>query len=80
MPENAPNGLTQEFVSLAAMKFMEEIIEITRRRLLILFQAKQFADLVIVEVIHSGLRALTNGVFSEFVQIILQLAIRVEEP
>jgi hypothetical protein len=54
VPENAPNGLTQEFVPLTAMEFMEEIFEITRRRLLILFQAKQFADFVIVEVVHPG--------------------------
>ena len=35
MPKNAPNGLTQKFVTLAAMEFVEEIFEITRRRLLI---------------------------------------------
>ena len=62
------------------MKLVQEIFEITGRRLLILFQAKQFADFVIVEVVPCGCELLTNGVFAEFVQIILQLAIRVEEP
>jgi hypothetical protein len=39
---------------LTAMKFMEKIFEVTWRRLLKLFQAKQFADLVIVEGVHPG--------------------------
>ena len=79
MPKNAPDRLTEQFVTLAAMKFVEEIFEVTGRGLFKPFQPKQFSDFVFVEVIHAR-RVLTNGVFAEFVQIILQLAIRVEEP
>ena len=75
------SGSRKQFVALAAMELVQEIFEITGRRLLIPFQAKQFADFVIVEIfVHARCELLTNGVFSEFVQIILQLAIRVEEP
>jgi hypothetical protein len=31
MPKDAPNGLTEKFVTLATMEFVEEIFEIPRR-------------------------------------------------
>jgi hypothetical protein len=50
---DAPERLTQEFVTLTAMKFVQEIIEVTWRRLLVPFQAQQLADVVFVKFVHA---------------------------
>jgi hypothetical protein len=52
---NAPERLSQQFVTLPAMEFVQEIIEVTRRGLLVPFQAQQFADIVFVKLVHAAL-------------------------
>jgi hypothetical protein len=49
---NAPNRFTKQLVALTAMKFMQEVLEITWRRLLVTFQSKQLRDFVVVKVVH----------------------------
>ena len=44
---NAPERLPQKFVALPAMKLVQKIIEVTRRRLLMPFQTQQLADIVL---------------------------------
>ena len=73
------SGWRKQFVALPAMKLVQEIIEIARGRLLIPFQPKQLANIVVVKFVHER-ECLRNRVFPEFVQIILQLPVRVKEP
>ena len=47
-----PKRIAQKFVALTAMKLVEEIIEVARRRLFESLQSKQFRDLVIVQFVH----------------------------
>ena len=61
------------------MKLVQEIVEVTRRRLFVFFQPKQLPDFVVVKLIHFQ-RRLGNRIFPKLFQIILQLPIRVEEP
>src|SRR5438552_7706906 len=74
-----PKRLAEQFITLPAVKFVQEILEITRRRLLVFFQPQQPANFVVVELVHLPL-SLRHRVLAKLVQIILQLPIRVEEP
>jgi hypothetical protein len=76
---DAPKRLAKEFIALPAMKFMKEIFKVTRRRLLVALQPQKPRDFPIVKFVHF-LARLRNRIFPKFVQIILQLPIRVEEP
>ncbi|PYL24691.1 MAG: hypothetical protein DMF37_07005 [Verrucomicrobia bacterium] len=49
-----PKRLSEQFVALPAMKFMQEIFEVTRRRLLVALQPKQPRDFVVVKFVHCG--------------------------
>ena len=49
---NAPNRFTKQLVALTTMKFMQEVLEITWRRLLVTFQSKQLRDFVVVKFVH----------------------------
>jgi hypothetical protein len=49
---DAPQWLAEHFIALTAMKFVQEIFEVTWRRLLIAFQSKQPRDFVIVKFVH----------------------------
>jgi hypothetical protein len=49
---NPPKRLAEQFIALPAMKFMQEIIEVTRRRLLVAFQPEQFCNFGIVKFVH----------------------------
>ena len=46
--------LAQEFVSLATVKFVEEIVEVPRGRLFVTFQSKQLRNFVIVKFVHAS--------------------------
>src|SRR5207253_5063919 len=49
---NTPERLPQKFIALPAMKFVQEIVEVTGRRLFVAFQPKQLRYLVVVEFVH----------------------------
>ena len=49
---DAPQRLAEHFIALPAMKFMQEILEIPGRRLLVALQSKQPRDFVIVKLVH----------------------------
>jgi hypothetical protein len=49
---NAPKRLAKQFIALTAMKFVQEILKISRRRLLVALQPKQPRDFAIVEFVH----------------------------
>jgi hypothetical protein len=51
-----PERLPQKFVALPPMKFVQEILEITRRRLLVAFQPKKLRNIVIVKLVHAAER------------------------
>jgi hypothetical protein len=53
-PANPPKWLAEQFIALPAMKLVEEIFEITRRRLLVALQPKQPRDFVVVKFVHLG--------------------------
>jgi hypothetical protein len=76
---NAPKRLAQQFIALPTVEFVEKIFEISGRRLLIPFQAKQPRDFGIVEFVHF-FALLRDRIFPKFVQVVLQLPIRVKEP
>jgi hypothetical protein len=67
---NAPQRLAEHFIALTAVKFVQEIFEITGRRLFVPLQSKQPRDFVVVELVHFQ-RGLGNRIFPKFVQIIL---------
>ncbi len=75
---DAPKRLPKKLGALPAMELVEEIIEVSWRRLLMTFQAEQRGDVLFVEWVHAV--ELGNGILTEFFQVILQLAVRVEEP
>jgi hypothetical protein len=45
LQNDSPNWLTKKFVTLTTMKFVQEIFEVTRRRLLVTLQAQEARDL-----------------------------------
>jgi hypothetical protein len=49
---DAPKRLAKQFIALAAMKFVQEILEINRRRLLVALQSKKPRDFPIVKFVH----------------------------
>jgi hypothetical protein len=49
---NAPKRLPKQFIALPAMKFVKEIFEVTRWRLLVAFQPKKPRDFPIVKFVH----------------------------
>jgi hypothetical protein len=49
---DAPQRLAKQFIALTAMKFVQEILEVTRWRLLVTFQSKQPCDFPIVKFVH----------------------------
>jgi hypothetical protein len=49
---DAPQRLTEHFIALPAVKFVQEILEIAGRRLFVPLQSKQPRDFVIVKLIH----------------------------
>jgi hypothetical protein len=51
-PADPPKRLAEQFIALPAMKLVEEIFEITRRRLLVALQPKQSRDFVVVKFVH----------------------------
>ena len=51
-PADPPKWLAEQFIALPAMKLVEKIFEITRRRLLVTLQPKQPRDFVVVKVVH----------------------------
>src|SRR5262245_13773026 len=53
---DAPQRLAKHFIALPAMKFMEEILEITGWRLFIALQSKQPRDFVLVKLVHFSAR------------------------
>jgi hypothetical protein len=53
---NAPQRLAEHFIALPAMKFMQEILEVTGRRLFLPLQSKQPCDFVIVKLVHFSAR------------------------
>jgi hypothetical protein len=77
---NSPKRLAKQFIALAAMKFVKEIFKVAGWRLLVALQSKQSRDFAVVKFVHFFQRRLRNRIFPKFIQIILQLPIRVEEP
>jgi hypothetical protein len=51
-PADPPKWLAEQFIALPAMKFVEEIFEITGRRLLVALQSKQPRDFIVVKFVH----------------------------
>jgi hypothetical protein len=49
---NAPKRLAKQFIALPAMKFVQEILKVSGRRLLVALQPKQPRDFAIVEFVH----------------------------
>jgi hypothetical protein len=49
---NAPERLPEQFIALPAMKFMQEIFEIARRRLLEALQPKKSCNFIVVKFVH----------------------------
>ena len=49
---NAPQRLAEQFVTLTAVEFVQEIVEIARWRLFVTFYAKQLTDFVFVPFAH----------------------------
>ncbi len=76
---NAPKRLAKQFIALPEMKFVQEILKVAGRRLLVTLQPKQSCDFAIVKFLHFQ-RRLRNRILPKFIQIILQLPIRIEEP
>jgi hypothetical protein len=48
LQRDPPDWFAEKFVALPAMEFVQEILEIGRRRLLISFEPQKFADLFFV--------------------------------
>jgi hypothetical protein len=53
-PADPPKWLAEQFIALPAMKLVEEIFEIARRRLLVTLQPKQLRNFVVVKFVHLG--------------------------
>jgi len=53
---DAPQRLADHFIALPAMKFMQEILEVTGWRLFVPLQSKQPCDFVIVKLVHFSAR------------------------
>jgi hypothetical protein len=51
-PADPPKRLAEQFIALPAMKLMEEIFEITGRRLFVTLQPKQPRDFVVIKFVH----------------------------
>ena len=49
---NAPKRLPKQFIALPSMKFVKEIFEVTRWRLLVSLQPKKRCDFPIVKFVH----------------------------
>jgi len=49
---DSPKRLAEQFIALPAMKLVEKIFKITRRRLLVALQPKQPPDFVVVKFVH----------------------------
>jgi hypothetical protein len=49
---NSPKRLAKQFIALPAMKFVQEILKISSRRLLVALQPKEPRDFAIVEFVH----------------------------
>src|SRR5207237_6668567 len=73
-----PEWLPEQFIALPPMKFVQEIFEITGRRLLVFFQPQQPANFVVVELVHL-LLSLRHRVLAKLVQILFNLPILVED-
>jgi hypothetical protein len=67
---DTPQRLAEHFITLPAMKFMQEILEVAWWRLLVPLQSKQPRDFIIVKLVHFQ-RGLGNRIFPKFIQIIL---------
>jgi len=50
--KNPPERFTEQFIALPAMKLVQEIFEIARRRLLEALQPKESCNFVIVKFVH----------------------------
>jgi hypothetical protein len=61
---NSPKRLAKQFIALPAMKFVQEILKIAWRRLLVALQPKQPRDFAIVKFVHF-FAPLTKQDFSE---------------
>jgi hypothetical protein len=49
---NPPERLSKQLIALTAMKFVEEVLEISRRGPLVAFEPKQLCNLVVVQLVH----------------------------
>jgi len=54
LQRDPPERLPKKLRALTTMKLVHEIIEVTRRRLLVAFQAQQRSDIFFVELVHEG--------------------------
>src|SRR2546430_9592536 len=54
LERDAPDRFLQELVPLPAMEFVQEIIEVTWRRLLIFLEPQKLADLFFVQWVHAA--------------------------
>jgi hypothetical protein len=54
LPGYTPERLPKELGPLAPMKLVQEVIEITGRRLLMSLQTQKLSDLFVVEMVHAA--------------------------
>jgi hypothetical protein len=49
---NSPKRLAKQFIALPTVKFVQEIIEVTRLRLLVALEPEQLCNFVLVKFVH----------------------------